>query len=280
MTSVRTVPALRTSHTDPTLWAATAALAVLTLAGMTAQGWRIAGGGVVVCGVAIGLLVVIGASYQWSGRSDVLARVGYGTALLLALSVVVQAATYLGGSVGVPFRDAELRQLDAMLGFDWHTWSGWVSSHPRLVWLFDVAYPLHLAEMLVVGTTLAGIGQGTRFLRAFALIGGAALLGVMTVPAFGMHHDAPAFGVRTALQDGTFTTFDLFDTTGLVSMPSAHAAIAVLVVLALWRTRLRWPSLAVNAVIVVATVTVGGHYLVDVLAGVLVALGAWRVARA
>jgi membrane-associated phospholipid phosphatase len=25
---------------------------------------------------------------------------------------------------------------------------------------------------------------------------------------------------------------------------------------------------------------VGGHYLVDVLAGVLVALGAWRVARA
>jgi membrane-associated phospholipid phosphatase len=33
-------------------------------------------------------------------------------------------------------------------------------------------------------------------------------------------------------------------------------------------------------VIVVATVTVGGHYLVDVLAGVLVALGAWRVARA
>jgi membrane-associated phospholipid phosphatase len=81
----------------------------------------------------------------------------------------------------------------------------------------------------------------------------------------------------TRLRDGTFHRFDLMHTEGLISMPSYHAILGTLTVLACWPTRARWPVFAFNVVMLIATVHSGAHYLVDVLAGILLAVIAARV---
>jgi membrane-associated phospholipid phosphatase len=56
---------------------------------------------------------------------------------------------------------------------------------------------------------------------------------------------------------------------GLISIPSFHAIMAVLVAYAMRGTRLFFPFLILNAAVMLSTPTRGGHYLVDVLAGVV-----------
>jgi hypothetical protein len=65
----------------------------------------------------------------------------------------------------------------------------------------------------------------------------------------------------------------------VAAMPSVHLGVAALVVAALWPTRLRWAALAYLAVMTWAICYTGDHYLVDGIAGVLLALVCWRFAR-
>jgi hypothetical protein len=277
MTSIRTVPALRTSHTDPTLWAATAALAVLTLAGMAWMGWAVLWPAVVLTVVAVGLLAGIGAYYQ--SRADDLARFAYATALSIAMGVTCQGITYVLATTHAPLRTAELTALDAALGFSWPVWKAWVVSHPRVATLFGLVYPQHVtASAVTVGVLALRTTDGaTRFLRAFTLAFLATCVGLLTVPALTNTPAAPSNVARLALRDGTFTPAGTGHSHGLVSMPSMHAALAVLSCLALWRFRAwRIPLALFTGVMLAATPSEGGHYLVDVLAGVAVALVAWR----
>jgi membrane-associated phospholipid phosphatase len=67
---------------------------------------------------------------------------------------------------------------------------------------------------------------------------------------------------------------------GLVSFSSMHAALAVMVALALWRFRLsRVPVAIFTALMLLSIPSEGGHYLVDVLAGASVGFLAWCMAR-
>jgi len=62
------------------------------------------------------------------------------------------------------------------------------------------------------------------------------------------------------------------DAKGLIGFPSYHAAMALL---AIWYLRdvkfLRWPVLALNLAVLLATPLQGGHHAVDVLASIPVA---------
>jgi hypothetical protein len=76
-------------------------------------------------------------------------------------------------------------------------------------------------------------------------------------------------------------TLDLAYAEGLMCFPSFHTILAVLAALALRSCRyLRWPAALLALLIVVSTVTTGTHYVIDVLAGLLVtavAVGAAQV---
>jgi len=60
---------------------------------------------------------------------------------------------------------------------------------------------------------------------------------------------------------------------GLISIPSLHAAMAVLLVHAMRGTRLLPVFAVLNVAMLVSTPLDGGHYLVDVLAGVALVVG-------
>ena len=97
-------------------------------------------------------------------------------------------------------------------------------------------------------------------------------------------HDAGIWHLRhfEALRSGAMRAIDPAAIEGLVTFPSFHAALAVITVWACWRTRfLAYPVLALNAVVIVSAVPVGGHYFIDIVAGLAIAaaalaVNAWR----
>jgi membrane-associated phospholipid phosphatase len=67
---------------------------------------------------------------------------------------------------------------------------------------------------------------------------------------------------------------------GMVSFPSYHAAVGVLIICATWPLRVaRWLFLPLNVGMLFTTIPYGEHYLVDVIGGVVVAIIALLAAR-
>jgi membrane-associated phospholipid phosphatase len=78
--------------------------------------------------------------------------------------------------------------------------------------------------------------------------------------------------VFLGLRDGSFRQLMAVGSEGIITFPSLHAALAVILIAAFWPVRAaRWPSAVINALMVAATPIDGSHYLIDVLAGVGVA---------
>ena len=82
------------------------------------------------------------------------------------------------------------------------------------------------------------------------------------------------------LRAGSLHALSLSQLVGVLTFPSFHAASAVLYIWALWRVR--WLSLFLvpcNIAMIASTPVGGGHYLVDVMAGIAVAAAAIVAAR-
>jgi len=77
------------------------------------------------------------------------------------------------------------------------------------------------------------------------------------------------------LRDGSFRTLEVGNLLGIITFPSFHTAISLVLV---WVARgiawLFWPSLIVGIGVLVSIPSEGGHYFVDVVAGALVTVAA------
>ena len=115
------------------------------------------------------------------------------------------------------------------------------------------------------------------------------------VPALGAYHefglsvqDFPLFKPGAfeshlvdfpLIRDGSMRALDLDAMTGIVTFPSFHAASAVIYLWALWPVKLLRPiALIANLLMIAATPAVGGHYFVDVVAGLALAAASIAVA--
>lgn len=85
--------------------------------------------------------------------------------------------------------------------------------------------------------------------------------------------------IMEGLRSGANTTLGADELTGIITMPSFHAASAILLIYAFWSFQLlRWPFIVLNVIMFFSAVPVGGHYFVDTLGGLLLAVIAIFVA--
>jgi membrane-associated phospholipid phosphatase len=199
-------------------------------------------------------------------------------ALLLAcLTLVVAPFTYAGAGFDLPLIDDRLAAADRALGFDWTAFRDWVSAQPRLHDALSVAYFTPFNQCVVL-MALAALWQPGR--RASELIW-AYLIALLICSAFSILVPALSMGgevasyqaLLIAFRHGTPPVLAWDRLEGIVSFPSFHAALAVIFV---WAARHRvWALLLavpLNTLMLLATPPIGGHYLVDSLGGILVAL--------
>jgi membrane-associated phospholipid phosphatase len=220
--------------------------------------------------------------------------------LIAAIGSVGLIFTYLATAAALPLKDGLLAILDQRLGFHWLSFLGAANDHPRLATLLTQAYGSTALLTQGVVLWLAFRGNAERlseFLALLCLSSVGLAVGMVLIPAAGANvyfapqpqlfdnfaSDGKLWGFLDAfhgLRNGSLRTIDMSSVQGVVSFPSFHTMLGVITIYALRDTRaLLFPAILLNGTMIVATLPVGGHYLVDVVAGAVVCIAGIQVLR-
>lgn len=213
-----------------------------------------------------------------------------GACIVFALGLSLACLSYLGPITDLPLRDAEMIWIDRHLGFDWIQIMRGFDHQRLLLSLMDGAYATFTAQL--IGTVLLLIAfrstrELDRFFVTFICASVFAELASVLAPTVGpmlalaqndsflhLHTLGRATGqIVLGLRSGSVRVIDLNAIDGIISFPSLHAAVAVIVPYTLrWNKPLFWPILVLNCVMLASAIPSGNHYLADVLGGIVVAV--------
>jgi len=193
--------------------------------------------------------------------------------------------------LNLPLQDHVFAGIDQALGLDWRAGLAFMNAHPVLHTILAPAYLSLTLQMTTAVLCLAFTGRMQR-LRVYTLSFILAALVTITLsallpaegawPYYGMTaadspHMVPAVSTRwlpifDGLRDGSYRALVGIGAEGIIPFPSLHAALAVIVTIALWPIpALRWIALVLNVAMLSATPIEGSHYFIDIAAGVVVA---------
>lgn len=181
-----------------------------------------------------------------------------------------------------PGADKLLQSWDHAIGYHTLPMMEWVAKYPFALTFFHAAYAAWGFELLLLPCVWALLGRKTvieKFYLAWMIcliIGGA------------MYYVLPATGPATVVHSPLFTDYDnsfvkqFFNvhhhivmrirSFGIITIPSFHVIAALLII---YYTRddkfLFYPLLALNILLILSTLVLGKHYLVDLIASSIVA---------
>jgi len=245
-------------------------------------------------------LVAGGLFYDRIRKDERLAAMLFGTSFLIAMSASFSLMNYLLLTVAGHRIDLPLAAIDRALGVDWPALMAFIAHYPRTNLVLQLVYLSVLPQiaLLIPALGLKGKPEQIYALCLSVSAGAAIAIGTWTLaPSFGAFsvYDLPpnVAGHLALALDGHYAKALIHllatgpgrispnDAQGLIGFPSYHAVLALLVV---WYARklpvIRWLALGINAVVLVATPIQGGHHVVDVLAGFVVAMLAILLAEA
>ncbi|KWZ46470.1 phosphoesterase [Burkholderia savannae] len=284
-------------------WALCAAVALVDAVWLRAGGYVLQGAGAVAAVRAVAVCavfsIVLGGVARMPRYADVAMRFRYREAsrtfawlaLLAAFVAAAGILSYLCVTLRPPLVDDALIRLDARLGFDWLAAYDRVRAHSALQRTLAFAYDSAKWQLIAIPIWLGLTGRDdalSEFVSLFMLTSVLVLLISAPYPAasaflhFRVSDPAALSSVSdfVRLRDGTLRVFDPSALQGTVSLPSFHTVLGVLFAHALRRVRVVAPfALLFNGWMIASTPTQGGHYLVDVLSGLLVAFVAIAALR-
>jgi membrane-associated phospholipid phosphatase len=220
-------------------------------------------------------------------------------AQVIMVTAIVGPLSYVVAARGWPLQDHALAALDRAMGFDARAVILFVNDYPIIAGVLGFGYGMIKWPLLAIPIVLAATRRFARlqqFVMALMLalmitivisiflpaIGNYQLLGLtpadlpnVNVTAFLLgQHDIPA------VRDGSLRHLELLKLAGIVTFPSFHTASAVLFAWAFAPVRFFGPAaLVTNALMIASTPVVGGHYLIDVVAGAVLAVAAIAAAQ-
>jgi membrane-associated phospholipid phosphatase len=220
---------------------------------------------------------------------------------MLLFSAAGAVLSYLLAREGGPLWDARFEAWDQALGFDWLAYARLIDSHSWIALPFRLAYASLIPQIIVLVLAL-GFTQRVRELRSVILA--AMLCGTTTIllsPLFPAVSNFAHLGLSPAdfrnidpwagythladyqaLRNGTMEAIDLPKMQGIITFPSYHAGLATVTLWGFLKSSsklLRWSGAAVALTTIAATPVDGGHYLVDVIAGIIIALASIVAAK-
>lgn len=280
---------------SPIAWRMLLASAAATAVAGAAQGFRLAPLPL-VSSLLIGVMM-LGLTYLYSyHRPREWLAVATGCAgFFVCYSIVMGPMCYVVASLNMPLQDALLSRFDVAIGFDW------LAVHKATLekrWLADLSawiYAHSAHQMLVAWIVLAATQQLDRLTSLFGAVTLATIVTLAVsafLPAVGAYTfhgisdealanmrgtGAGAWHVKDflAVRSGALRYLDPKSMEGITQFPSFHTVVAATAGWATWRTRYaKWPMAIFSAAVIWTTLPIGGHYVIDILAGLAVtALG-------
>ncbi|WP_244476959.1 phosphatase PAP2 family protein [Methylobacterium sp. Leaf117] len=281
----RFAAALAAPH--PGLWGLAGAVALLDALWLRRLGIAVAPQGFTVAAGLVGALLALAFLFGPILSEPKLRAMALASACLIAVTLPIAVLHYLTATWALPLADARLARTEVALGFDWPAYLAFLQAHPRLAWWLALAYHTSGPQVGLTVIVLAAtcrLGRLWAYVRMFTVLLVAVVLIAALVPAagpfvqYGLPTD-PDGSIETMgalwhldalehLRAGTLHTLALGDIRGLVTFPSFHVCLAALTAWALAPVPVVGPlAILLNAVIMVATLGAGGHYLPDLLAG-------------
>ena len=221
------------------------------------------------------------------------------TAQIVLIIAIMTPLTYVAASTNLPLQDENLLFIDRMLGLDWLAYASFVNDHPQLASWLSYGYSMIRWPIFAIPVVLAAKGHYQRIVE-FTFAFGVALIVTTVVSAL-----VPAIGVYQQIgldpthlsnlnpqaylqqlrdlpltRDGVLRQLDLSSLAGIVTFPSFHAASGILYLWAFWSARWMRPiAILANGAMLAATPVDGGHYFIDLIAGIAIAILAVVAAR-
>lgn len=279
--------------------------------------WLVAGVGLLAVALAVGMqrqvnwppflagyfgtmgLAAVGGYVRQAKGAPRIALALVGTAIFTGFTAVSSVFIFALFPLPNPLIDPALIKLDAALGYDWSSLVSWLAGYPGLAMVLGYIYNSSLLQILLTIVLLAALSREIA-LHRFLFVGILTLIlavaiwwlvpsvgpsAFQPIPeadrlATGLYYN-PAYGayLRELVEVGPrVITPEVV--TGVVAFPSYHMIMALMVV---WFTRGTFaflPALGLNIAMVPATLTHGGHHLIDLFAGLVVfAFAVWVAGR-
>jgi hypothetical protein len=214
------------------------------------------------------------------------------TAQLVLATVLAAPLTYVAAAANFPLLDPKLLAIDRALGLDWRAYLDFVNERPLLSSWLSYGYTMIKWPIFAIPVILCAARRYARvqeFALAFTLALAVTVLVSTFTPAIGVFYALDLDPARfehvqplaylaqlrdlSLIRNGTLRDLNLFDLAGIVTFPSFHAASAALYTWALWPVRWMRPiAVVANAMMLAATPIDGGHYFIDLAAGIAVAV--------
>lgn len=212
--------------------------------------------------------------------------------IVMSYFIIVFTFIAAGAIIQTPFAviDGVIKKWDSAMGFNVTHWMSWGFQFPRFIQLLKFCYQTWFYQFFLVPAVLAYFHQHRIVAEYYIatlltlIVGGAIYYFFPTTAPATVYHSV-YFSVD---QHNLVTVFNQLhhhqtvtvSSKGLVSFPSFHVIGAILALLALRRLRpLFWGMMIVNALLIVATMVLGYHYLSDVLAGAVLAFSGNAAAK-
>jgi membrane-associated phospholipid phosphatase len=187
-----------------------------------------------------------------------------------------------------PLIDAQLAAIDRAVYFDWPACFAWVVRHPTAVHVLSAVYlSLGVQSVLLCFLGWSRPRRVAVCLAANALTLTCCLTVFVVWPAGGAFAYYHPVGIGSsyveqfmAARSALITGLTLDQVEGIIQFPSYHAAAAVLLAYA-FASLPRWiavPGIIFETTLAVSAVPMGGHHLVDVLAGAAVGAASLAIA--
>ncbi|MGQ0559477.1 MAG: phosphatase PAP2 family protein [Sphingosinicella sp.] len=213
-------------------------------------------------------------------------------AIGLVLIIPVVMLTYAAMRLGMPLSDQLLIAIDNGLGFDWPVFLAVIDRSPFLASVLSVAYLSFGPQLFLLPAMqcIAGLaGRAYQLTLAWLLLCALATAVAIFFPAEGafvghgidwkvlanVNAGPGVYFLESfhAVRDQRPFELGFFNAGGLVTFPSIHAGAALLCTWAAWPVRvLRYPFLVLNLLMFISALVPGGHYFVDLPAGIAVAV--------
>lgn len=212
-----------------------------------------------------------------------------GVAIFMGFTAVSTVFIFALFPLPNPLIDSSLIGIDSKLGYHWPGFVGWLAQAPGIAKALGYLYHTALPQMVLTIVLLASLGR-ERTLHRFLLVGIISL--VITVTIWWLWPSVGPSGSQMIPEDVRLATGLYFDpaygeylrslvevgprrispevVTGVVAFPSYHMIMALMIIWFTWRTSLFLPALMLNVAMIPATLSHGGHHLVDLFAGGLV----------
>ena len=221
------------------------------------------------------------------------------TMTLILFSASAAVLSYLVAAMNWPLWDSALAATDAWLGVKWLSWHHFAASHPGLTafWAFSYQITLPLTALTAVVLGLSGrTARLEEFMSSLLLAAVFTILLSGLIPSLGPYsffdeklaqasgyhptvlsaldlHGRSYIDVVMTLRDGSLRHLSLNGALGLITFPSFHTVMCLLMIIAMRGHKWLFPLwLALNLGTLSAVPVDGGHYVVDMLGGALMAL--------